>query len=199
MVNVFCECWYTMTQPVEDWIKRAGTSCETLGYKELGKQLAKHAIHEADHHLMMIEDTKHLVDKWNKLYFPKFDAEELMNQPSSQAVINYQQLHEHYIRGQSPYCQIAIEYEIENLAAVYGLKMINHATDVLGIDFKESLSFIDEHAAIDVAHTQFNRKVISNFIDMHPETTNNLINGGTKALKSYGDFITTCLARSKQL
>lgn len=188
-----------MTEPVEDWIKRAGRNCESLGYTELGKQLGKHAIHEANHHLMMIHDTKCLVEQWNKLYSPKLDAEVLMKQFSSDAVTNYRQLHEYYIEGQTPYCQIAIEYEIENLSAMYGLKMINHAVAILGKDFKESLSFIDEHAAIDVAHTDFNRKVISNFIDSYPETTNQLVNAGTKALKSYSDFITTCLTKSKDL
>lgn len=186
-----------MTEPVEKWIEEAGENCKKLGYQELGKELGKHAIHEADHHLLMIEDTKNLVNQWNKLYTPTLTAAALLNQPTAEPVLHYQNLHRHYIEGTNPYCQIAIEYEIENLSATYGPPVLNQTFKILGKDIKECLSFVDEHAKIDVAHTNFNRKVISNFITLHPETVDELIDAGKKALKAYGDFLSYCYQQAK--
>src|SRR5690349_2024132 len=50
-----------MTEPVEGWIRRAGERCAASGQAALGRALVIHARHEADHHLMMIEDTRRVV------------------------------------------------------------------------------------------------------------------------------------------
>jgi hypothetical protein len=185
-----------MTEPVEGWIRRAGHKCVELGYTELGKNLEKHAIHEANHHLMMIKDTKNLVELWNKHYSPKIQSEILLERPDSVAVKHYQDLHENYIAGNLAYCQIAIEYEIENLSATYGFEVLEHTFDVVGNDIKPCLSFLLDHAQIDIAHTQFNQKTLSQFLVTHPDTTDNLIEAGIKALKSYGNFLEDCWERS---
>ncbi len=188
-----------MTEPVEGWIKRAGDKCIDLHYKELGENLRKHAIHEADHHLMMIQDTKNLISLWNKSYLPILQAQTLLNMPYREAVIQYQALHENYIQGDTPYCQIAIEYEIESLSATYGLEILEHSFDILGNDLKSCLSFLVDHARIDVAHTQFNRKTMSQFMTAYPKTTHNLIEAGIRALRSYGNFVSDCWDRARKL
>jgi len=188
----FCSQGVGMTEPVEEWIRRAGNKCKDLGYSKLGTELCKHAIHEANHELMMIKDTKNLISKWNQLYTPVFEVEAVLKRPYSEAVIHYQDLHESYITSEYPYCQIAIEYEIENLSATYGVNILDHAFKILGEDIKEYLSFVDDHVRIDVAHTQFNRKVISEFVATYPHTVKNLIEAGQKALKIYGDFLNHC-------
>ena len=50
-----------MTDAVEDWICRAGKRCQELEFTNVGNMLIKHAEQEANHHLMMIEDTRTLV------------------------------------------------------------------------------------------------------------------------------------------
>jgi hypothetical protein len=185
-----------MTEPVEGWIRRAGEKCLAMNYTALGENLRKHAIHEADHHLMMIEDLKNLVLLWNKQYSPKLIAENLLEEPYALAVNQYADLHEHYIQSQEPYCQIAIEYEIENLSATYGLEVLEHSVDVIGEDLKPCLSFLFDHARIDVAHTQFNRKTLSQFFTGHPETTPILIQAGIEALSTYGNFLSHCWDRA---
>ena len=47
-----------MTEPVEDWIRRAGGRCRDLGMPDLAAALEAHAKHEADHHLLMQADTR---------------------------------------------------------------------------------------------------------------------------------------------
>ncbi|MCA1850511.1 MAG: hypothetical protein LC672_05565, partial [Acidobacteria bacterium] len=63
-----------MTRPVEDWIRRAGERCTEIGLGELGRALRAHAKQEAGHHLMMIEDTRRLVARWNARRTPTLDA-----------------------------------------------------------------------------------------------------------------------------
>jgi len=186
-----------MTEPVEDWIRRAGNKCKELGYQELGEQLCKHAIHEAGHQEMMIEDTKRLIDRWNKSFDPQLEATAVLKTSPFNAVIQYQDLHENYIKSEKAYCQIAIEYEIENLSATYGSQVLGHTVKVLGEDIKHDLSFLDDHIKIDVAHTQFNKKVISNFLTAYPETLQALINAGTQALNIYGGFLASCYKKAK--
>ncbi len=186
-----------MTEPVEDWIRRAGNKCKVLGYEILGEQLRKHAIHEANHELMMIEDTKKLISQWNMIYPSKLDAERILKRPLTDPVLRYQRLHEDYIESTEPYCQIAIEYEIENLSTNYGVDILNHTIAVLGKEIVGSLSFVEEHVRIDVAHTKYNKMAISNFMATYPNTLKALVEAGTKALEIYGDFFINCYQEAK--
>ena len=181
-----------MTESVEDWIRRAGNRCKAMGYSELGEQLCKHAIHEADHHLMMIEDTKRLVARWNQLYTPTLEAETILNAPFNKTVIAYQDLHEDTIHSNHPYGQITIEYEIENLSVVYGPAILKHTLEILGKDIENALSFVDEHVRVDVAHTKYNRKALNSFVMEHPETLPELIRAGKLALSAYWGFLHHC-------
>lgn len=181
-----------MTETVESWIRRAGERCKALGYGELGEQLCKHAVHEADHHLMMIEDTKQLVARWNAQYTPRLDAETLLNAPFNESVLCYQKLHEDTIQSDHPYGQITIEYEIENLSVVYGPPLFKHTLDVLGKTIEGALSFVDEHIRVDVAHTKYNRKALNAFLTKHPEALSALLDSGKQALSAYWGFLDRC-------
>lgn len=181
-----------MTGPIESWVRRAGERCKALGFEELGEQLCKHALHEVGHEQMMIADTKHLIQEWNRRYMPILSADDFLNQPSAPSVLAYQNLHEDCIASNHPYAQIALEYEIENLSIVCGPPLFQHTLAILGNDFKASLTFVDEHIQVDVAHTEYNRKALSAFLKAYPETLNLLIQTGKKALDVYGAFLMHC-------
>src|SRR5882724_3609660 len=70
-----------MTEPVEGWIRRASQRCEELGDVDLGRALRGHAAAEAGHHLMMIRDTRALVDRLNARYATPLDADRLLAEP----------------------------------------------------------------------------------------------------------------------
>ncbi|MBS0359289.1 MAG: hypothetical protein JSS53_08480 [Proteobacteria bacterium] len=195
----YCSDGVGMTQPVEMWIKKAGERCIDLGYTVLGNQLIKHAIHEANHDKMMVEDTKNLVDIWNKKYESKVTAEDFLSAPLKSSVISYQALHENTIKSDAPYGQIAIEYEIERLSATIGLQVLQHSGKVLGEEILSSLSFLTDHSRIDVAHTEYNKKALSQFLISSPETLDNLIISGKNALKTYGAFVRECYLNSVYL
>ena len=147
---------------------------------------------------MMIADAKQLMNIWNSRYSAVLNPDTILNRPLPDAVLNYQDLHEDYINSDSPYCQIAIEYEIESLSANNGTQILEHTFNVLGQEIETSLSFLVDHAKIDVAHTQYNRKAISAFINAFPHTVDNLKNSGILSLNIYGDFLMECYQKSKE-
>jgi hypothetical protein len=115
----FCAIGAQMTEPVEGWIHRAGDRCAALGFSELAEGLRKHARAESGHHLMMVADLWSLTNHWNTRHTPRVRAEDLVRQEPSPGALRYRQVHEDNIAGDTPYAQIAIEYEIERLPLLY--------------------------------------------------------------------------------
>lgn len=182
-----------MVEPVEGWIRRAAERCRDLGYRELGDALLRHAKSEAGHHHMMLNDLRLLTDSWNGRGLPRLDPEELLSRPLRPAVQQYVDLHEDAIAGPTPYVQIAIEYEIENLSAQYGSIMIEGCEARLGDGIHGALSFLVEHSKADVGHTHFNRRQMAGFLEQNPAALDDLVASGTRALDVYGRCLDECL------
>jgi hypothetical protein len=107
----FCAMGVHMTEPVEGWIRRSGERCEEMGPEELGRALKGHANGEAGHQLLMVADAKSLTTRWNTHGTLHLDPDALLQQPPSLGVWRYREIHEHNIAGNTPFAQIAIEYE----------------------------------------------------------------------------------------
>jgi len=190
----FCSLGVGMTEPVEGWIRRAGERCEGMGLTDLGRSLRQHAAHEGGHHMMMIEDTRKLVARWNARRRPLLDAEALLGQPLSPGVVGYRKLHEDVIGGPAPFGQLAIEFEIENLSVVHGAPFLQRCAGRLGADVLGGLSFLEEHVALDVGHTKFNAREMDRLLQAHPDFLDPLAAAGTAALEAYAEFLADCLA-----
>ncbi len=182
-----------MTEPVEGWIRRAGERCVALGLEKVGRSLVMHARHEAGHHLMMIEDVKHLVEGWNSRRTPRLESSRLLAQMPTDAMRAYRKLHEDVIASAMPAGQVAIEFEIENLSVVLLPSLLGNVERVLGKDFLAKLSFMQEHAEIDVGHTALNEKMLGDLLTLMPENAEALADIGSQALDIYVRFLTECL------
>jgi hypothetical protein len=188
-----------MTEPVDGWIRRAGESCVRIGMVDVGEKLIIHARHEAGHHLMMVQDTRSLVARWNQRRFPTLDAEALMAQPPTQAMREYRQIHEDTIAGPMPGAQVAIEYEIENLSVVFAPGLMEHCKRVLGQEVMDKLSFIKEHVELDVGHTALNEVMLSKLLRDKPEHAETIGKTGARALDIYLRFYGDCMAKARQI
>jgi hypothetical protein len=188
-----------MTEPVDGWIRRAGEATVKMGLEDVGNKLITHAKHEAGHHLMMIEDTKSLVERWNKHRSPKLDAEALLNQVPTQAMKDYRAIHEETIVGPMPASQVAIEYEIENLSVVFAPGLMEQAKRVLGEDIMEAMSFVKEHAELDVGHTALNEVMLGKLLTQVPEKASIIGKTGARALDIYLNFMSDCVERAEQM
>ncbi|MCA8979080.1 MAG: hypothetical protein KDC14_03555 [Planctomycetes bacterium] len=188
-----------MTDKVEDWIRRAGERCTQLGHTALGRALVMHAKHEAGHHHMMIEDLNKLIPRWNEAYAPPLDASALLAQTPTSAMQRYVDIHEDTIASEQPYGQIAIEYEIEKMSTVLGPVLMNACARALGREVIEQMSFIEEHAALDVGHTAMNEVELDKFLAKHPEQAQRLAEIGAEALGIYLDFLGDCVRMGRSL
>jgi hypothetical protein len=188
-----------MTDKVEGWIKRAGERCIELGHAKLGRALVMHAKHEAGHHEMMIEDLNKLLARWNQIYSPALDAATLLGQAPTESMLRYVEIHEDTIASAQPFGQIAIEYEIEKMSTVLGPALMGACTRALGEDIVKQMSFIEEHAALDVGHTAMNEAELDKFLALHPEQGERLAQIGEQALGIYLDFLGDCIRKGREL
>ncbi len=193
----FCSLGVPMTQPVCDWIRRAGENSITKGYIKLGQALIAHAIHEAGHDQLMRNDTSSLVKFWNERMSAELTAKEFIEQELSDGVKRYRNVHEHWINSDTPYAQIAIEYEIERVSIIHGPKLIGYCVNVLGTEILSCLSFIRDHVQFDVGHTQYNRRILTDFLNENPKSLPTLVEAGTDALRSYSAFLQDCLTLAR--
>ena len=91
-----------------------------MGLAELAHALNGHAQAETGHHLLMIADVGSLAARWNARRKPSVEARKLLNRAPTPGVLHYCKVHEDNIAGDTPYAQIAIEYEVEMLPLRYG-------------------------------------------------------------------------------
>jgi hypothetical protein len=182
-----------ITQPVDGWIRRAGERTTALGFEDLGQSLVKHSKHEAGHHLMLIDDTRLLVARWNERRKP-LSAEELLAQPPTPAMQDYVRLHEDTIASEMPYAQVAIELEIERMSTTFGPKLMGQCHRILEPSVLAGLSFIREHVEIDVGHTALNEKMMERLLAMRPDAAERLGAIGREALRIYVAFFGECLS-----
>ena len=189
----FCAIGAQMTEPVESWIRRAASRCAALGLSDLEEALTRHARAEAGHHMMMIADLRSLECHWNLRHTPPVDADELLRVTPSPGAIRYCLVHEENIAGDTPYAQIAIEYEIEQLPLRYGGLFVARCLEIFGPEILPSLSFVTEHIDLDIGHTRFNAQQLSKLIDLLPESLPSLVTAGGAALAAYAQFLTDCV------
>jgi hypothetical protein len=186
-----------MTEPVEGWIRGAGERCIALGQEKLGRGLITHSRHEAGHHLMTIEDTRVLVRRWNARYAQQLDADILIAQPPTEAMRAYRELHDDTIASELPIGQAAIEYEVGYLAVTLVPRILAHVTRVLGREAMEQLSFLNEHAAVDVGHTALNERMLEEILLQHPAQARRLAAIGARGLDCYLRFLGDCLSAAQ--
>jgi Acetyltransferase (GNAT) domain len=194
----FCALGTRMTEPVERWIRRAAERCASMGLTELARALKGHALAEAGHHRMMIADVKLLAARWNARRKPSVDVQELLDRAPTPGVLHYARVHEENIDGDSPYAQIAIEYEIEMIPLRYGNLLVARCVEILGTEILSCLSFVRQHIELDAAHTRFNARSIAKLVELSPSRMAPLVSAGTAALDAYAQFIDDCVQLAKR-
>ena len=190
----YCGLGVKMTEPVESWIKRAGQGIAKIGFTGFGKRLEKHSKEEANHQLMFMRDTNDLVDHWNILHPEKrLQAEEFLNHDYTECVRRYVAIHEENIDGSTPYGQLAIQYEIEQLSITIIPRLLEHAKTYGDETIYQSLSFLRHHYKLDIKHTEENDSLVSDFLAQCPNAFDVLVEVGKESLEIYMGFFEECL------
>lgn len=189
----YCSLGAGLTEPVERWIRDAGTRCVELGLFDLGRALRKHSKHEAGHHHMMIRDTHALLARRRAAGRPAPSPEALLGRYPTPGGMLYIRLHEQTIAGATPFAQLGIEYEVERMSMTHGPAFVRQCFAVLGPDIKGCLSFVEDHVALDVGHTKFNAAQLERLLERHPEFLEPLVAAGSAALDAYSAFFDDCI------
>ena len=182
-----------ITEPVEGWIRRAGERCEALGLMEIGRALRGHSKAEAGHYQCHLDDFANLIRFWNNRWHPPVDPDVIRAHGVTPGGERYRRFHEEIIAGATPYCQFAIEYEIELLPLEYGTRFVDNCVHLLGRDILECMSFTTSHIEFDVAHTRFNAHFLGRIIAESPDRLAPLVRAGSAALTAYGEHLSGCL------
>ena len=138
------------------------------GPAEVGKALKGHAKAEAGHHRYHIDDLASLIRFWNERWSPKADPASILGHGLTSGGRRYCEVHEDNIAGPTPYCQLAIEYEIELLPVEHGPEFVRNCVQVLGPEILDCMSFVTSHIEFDAGHTKFNARHLGNFIAQIP-------------------------------
>lgn len=194
----YCALGVAMTEPVEGWIRRAGERCQELGFAEVGTFLVSHANQEKDHHLSFVDDTRWLVNQWNTKHDRQLNAEELLSQRLTDGVLKYRGLHEATISGDAPYCQLAIEFEIERLSITYGAAAITKIARVLGPEAIKGLRFLENRVKEGTWHTSMIEFQLNQLLHDIPMALSVLTETARMALKTYGEYLSDCLALASE-
>jgi hypothetical protein len=181
-----------MRKPTYSHPRRAAERCAAIGLADVALALNGHAQAEAGHHLMLRADVRSLAARWNARREPVVDADKLLSQTLSPGVVRYRKVHEENIAGDTPYAQIAIEYEVEMLPLRFGEPFLSRCVEILGAQILPCLSFLTEHIVLDVGHTNFNARLITKVIGLSATSITALVSAGTAALDAYAEFLGDC-------
>jgi hypothetical protein len=188
-----------ITEPVEGWIRRAGERCEALGLAKIGSALKAHAKAEAGHHEYHKNDFINLIGFWNTRWSPRVDADAIRAYGVTPGGKKYGRIHEETIAGPAPFCQFAIEYEIELLPVQYGQRFVDNCVRLLGREVLGCMSFATSHIEFDVGHTKFNAHFLGHMIAECPRRLDALVKAGTAALDAFGEHLTDCMMLTESL
>ncbi len=187
-----------ITEPVEQWISRAGESCSALGLDNIAQSLHKHSKAEAGHHQFHLNDFSALISFWNDRWSPPVTATDIIRHGSTRGGERYCRIHEDNITGSTPYCQFAIEYEIELLPVQYGSEFVGNCQRLLGTEILSCMSFVTSHVEFDVGHTKFNSHFLGNLILENPSRLAPLVAAGANALDSFAEHLSECWQMAEQ-
>lgn len=182
----------SITEPVERWIRQAGERCSALGLDKIALSLEKHSKAEAGHHQYHLDDFGNLISFWNASWSPQINPTYIIAHQSTAGGERYCRIHEENIKGAAPYCQFAIEYEIELLPVQYGAKFVENCVRLLGQEILACMSFVTSHVEFDVGHTKFNAHFLGNLIIEDPSRLTPLAAVGAETLDAFSDHLTEC-------
>lgn len=188
-----------LTEPVEGWIRRAGERCVALGWVDLGDALKRHSISEAGHDRYHKDDVVNLIQFWNSRWMPTIGLDAVSLHGLTSGGERYRQLHEDTLASSTPYCQLAIEYEIELLPIHYGPRFVDNCVALLGKDILHCMSFATSHIEFDIGHSKFNAHFLNRMLTEWPVRLAPAAQAGAAALDAFGDHLTECFTLAESL
>lgn len=182
-----------LTEPVEGWMRRAGQRGMTQGLEAFGRPFMSLAKQQAGQHLMLVEDLRNLVRRWNERRQPTLHVDRLLKQHPTDAMRAYRQLHEQTIGSDLPAGVLAMALEIENLTSVVGPHLLSNCARVLGPQSLEGLNTLKQRIQLETGATTRTAKMLEDLLAQNPDNARTLAELGAEALEAYLRFMADCL------
>ncbi len=193
----YCALGATMNKPIESWIKKASKHCQKLNYLELANYLQQHAQQSTHHQALLRHDTQALTHWLNKKYQLNLDSQHYLKQKATTGIKQYQKLREQHAKGATPYCQLAIDYEVERLSIVHGFTLVKLCACKLGLPILKNLSFIRENVKREAGEHQASQQQMQKFLKANPQKLMPLVEAAKTALDAYHYYLQDCLIKAK--
>ena len=172
-------------------LKKASKRCQKMGLIDLAEAFNAQACLESEQHLKMENDAKAWIDWWNQKRDLELSAKDYLRHPTTSSMHIYKDLHKNIIRYQWPFAELAVSYELQRTQMIHSFSLIKLASLKLGLSALKKLGFIRRAAKLNTDQP-LNKKVLTEFLQAHPETVSVMANKARAALLVYGDFIEDC-------
>ena len=185
-----CALGTTMMTDNESCTQQAGLRCQQLGYPNIGETLINQAKHQAKHLQLITKDFHALINWLNQKYKLNINADKYLKKLTiTPSVKKYCALNEVNAHNETPYCQMAINYEVERLSTVHGFTLVNLCILKLGPSALKQLSLIRHLTKHNPKQSQSSKHQMQQLLDKCPQALTKLVATANATLQAYAEFI----------
>ncbi|WP_434386572.1 hypothetical protein [Melittangium boletus] len=182
-----------LTEPLESWVRREGQRCLFQGLDALGKALLAQARPEAQQHVMLMDDTRLLVRRWNLRRPCTLHAERLLAQFPTDAMRDWRLHVEETLTEEPPGAQLALAYELGHFHQTLGPVLLAHVARALGREALDGLTFLKENAQPATGRALTQARLMEDLLRTMPENAQVLAERGAGVLDIHLRFLEDCL------
>lgn len=151
------------------------------------------------HDQWLLEDTHALVRHWNQRHPTPLHADDLLQESLLPGAKRFIQVHRNVLASDTPFAELAIEFEIEQIPVKFGRQIIENLIAVLGPEIIEGLRFLREHVLLDIEHTKSSQRQLEQLLEQHPYSLDALVAAGSEALEAFAEFMSNCAQVGREL
>lgn len=187
-----CVFSHLMSQPLNSWVCDASTRCQQLGFIDLSCDLKEYADIGFRRDKLLRADLDQLVLWFNKHYFWELNAESFLRENSCEGLMQYFSCHEQALSGDTPYTELAIQFELERLEMIHGYSLLQLCTAYFGKSILRHLSAFRHKMRLNHKRTTLLAQMMERFLAAHPDKLSSLHIAAIDTLQSYAQYLLDC-------
>lgn len=190
LLHAFLIQWSALSvqlkEPVERFLAAASRRCAELSEHELARGLLRIASDAIERYRCVADDTRVLVELWNRRQGPRIDLTYLLTQPGPPSLAKTFAFHEQLLTGCHPWAELAAIYEVEAMLASFAPQLARLAEAVVGSPPQPGLS------SVAVPRVSGTRRAMADHLARHPDQLERMVVTGERALELYAEFLGDC-------
>lgn len=180
----------------ETLIQHITPRCRAVGRAKLGRELTTRARREAAYRGMSGEDLEVLVPRWNRHHSPQLCIDTLLDAAPTEAMQAYLRVHMRSLEGPLPFALLAMEVELEHLAAHLGPALEDACESALGPELAGELAILEGFAP---RRGSQSLATLDRLLTEAPELAKDLARAGASSLSAFIDILDDCVSRAESI